>query len=53
MMTIEGHTGVNVAPFSAARGEAEILFRGGKEFDVVSNVVGPDGIRQLVLREKP
>ncbi|KQV77507.1 hypothetical protein ASC64_01275 [Nocardioides sp. Root122] len=52
-ITIEGHSGSNVGPFSAARSEAEILFRGGTEFEVLSNTVGPDGIRQLVVREIP
>ena len=52
-ITIEGHSGSNVGPFSAARSEAEILFRGGTEFEVLSNTVGPDGIRQLVVREVP
>jgi hypothetical protein len=50
-ITIEGHTGVDVSPFSAARGEAEILFRGGTEFEVLENFVGPDGVRQLIVRE--
>jgi hypothetical protein len=50
-ITIDGHSGSNVGPFSAARSEAEILFRGGTEFEVLSNTVGPDGIRQLVVRE--
>ena len=44
-ITVEGHSGVNVQPFSAARGEAEILFRGGTKFDVLENYLGPDGIR--------
>jgi hypothetical protein len=52
-MTIDGHSGSNVGPFSAARSEAEILFRGGTEFEVLSNTVGPDGVRNLVLREVP
>jgi hypothetical protein len=52
-ITIEGHSGSNVGPFSAARSEAEILFRGGTEFEVLSNTVGPDGVRQLVVREIP
>ncbi|WP_210649531.1 putative T7SS-secreted protein [Nocardioides sp. SYSU D00065] len=50
-ITIEGHSGSNVGPFSAARSEAEILFRGGTEFEVLSNTPGPDGVRQLVVRE--
>ncbi|WP_435747287.1 putative T7SS-secreted protein [Nocardioides sp. SYSU DS0663] len=50
---IEGSTGVDVRPFSAAQGEAEILFRGGVEFEVVRNEVGPDGVRVLELRERP
>ena len=50
-ITVEGHSGVNVQPFSAARGEAEILFRGGTKFDVLENYLGPDGIRQIVVRE--
>jgi hypothetical protein len=44
-------SGVNIQPFSDARGEAEILLRGGTEFDVLSNEVGPDGVRQLIVRE--
>ncbi|MDZ5661058.1 ADP-ribosyltransferase domain-containing protein [Nocardioides sp. S-58] len=52
-ITIEGHSGSNVGPFSAAQKEAEILFRGGTEFEVLSNTVGPDGVRQLVVREIP
>ena len=51
MITIEGHSGVDVRPFSAARGEAEILFGNGTDFEVVRNVMGDDGIRQLVIRE--
>lgn len=52
-ITVEGASGVDVRPFSAARGEAEILFPSNTEFEVVSNVVGPDGVRNLVLRELP
>jgi ADP-ribosyltransferase exoenzyme len=52
-ITIDGHSGSNVGPFSAARSEAEILFRGGTEFEVLSNTIGPDGVRQLVVREVP
>lgn len=51
--TIDGRSGVNVQPFSAAQHEAEILFKGGREFEVVTNVVRPDGIRHVVLRELP
>ncbi|MGH8880081.1 MAG: putative T7SS-secreted protein, partial [Stackebrandtia sp.] len=50
-LTVDGHSGVNVQPFSAARGEAEILFKGGTEFDVLDNFVGEDGVRRLVVRE--
>jgi hypothetical protein len=42
-----------MGPFSAARVEAEILFRGGTKLEVLSNTVGPDGVRQLVVREVP
>ncbi len=52
-ITIEGVSGVDVRPFSAARGEAEILFPSQTEFEVVSNVMGTDGVRTLVLREAP
>jgi hypothetical protein len=52
-ITIDGHSGSNVGPFSAARSEAEILFKGGTEFEVLSNTIGPDGVRQLVVREIP
>lgn len=52
-ITIEGHSGSNVGPFSAAQKEAEILFRGGTEFEVLSNTVGPDGVRQLIVKEIP
>ena len=51
--TIQGESGVNVHAFSAAQHEAEILFRGGKEFEVLHNEVGADGIRQVVLKEIP
>ena len=27
--------------------------RGGTEFEVLSNTIGPDGVRQLVVREVP
>ncbi len=50
-MTIQGHSGVNVAPFSAARTEVEILFRGGAEFEVLDTWVRPDGVREFTLRE--
>lgn len=50
-ITIEGHGGSNVGPFSAARSEAEILFKGGTEFEVLSNVLDSSGVRQLVVRE--
>ena len=50
--TIQGHSGVNVQPFSAARGEAEILFQGSTEFHVRVNVVDPaSGVRQVLLEE--
>jgi len=52
-ISIEGHSGVNVQPFSAAQGEAEILFRGGTKFDVLSNYVDHEGVRHLVVREVP
>lgn len=52
-ITIDGHSGSNVGPFSAARSEAEILFKGGTEFEVLSNTIGPDGVRQLVVKEIP
>jgi hypothetical protein len=52
MFTIEGHSGVNVSPFSAYRGEAEILFRDGVRYDVLVNEVDANGIRQVVLRER-
>ncbi|NPC41427.1 putative T7SS-secreted protein [Nocardioides sp. zg-1230] len=52
-ITIDGHSGANVGPFSAARSEAEILFKAGTEFEVLSNTIGPDGVRQLVVREIP
>jgi len=52
-ITIDGHSGSNVGPFSAAKSEAEILFKGGTEFEVLSNTIGPDGVRQLVVREIP
>jgi hypothetical protein len=48
---IEGYSGRDVGPFSAARGEAEILFRGGTKFEVTQNTIDPDGIRRLVVRE--
>ncbi|MGH3367808.1 MAG: putative T7SS-secreted protein [Nocardioidaceae bacterium] len=50
-LIMEGHSGVDVSPFSAARGEAEILFRGGTEFEVLDNTIKADGVRELVLRE--
>jgi hypothetical protein len=51
-MTIEGRSGVNVQPFSAARGEAEILFKGGTDFVVVGKpYLDPDGVLQVTLRE--
>jgi hypothetical protein len=52
LFTINGTSGVNVQPFSAARGEAEILFQGGAEFHVRVNVVDPaTGVRQVLLEE--
>jgi len=49
---IEGVSGVNVQPFSAARNEAEILFGGGTDFNVVTNIVDPaTGVRHVVLQE--
>jgi hypothetical protein len=50
-ITIQGHSGTNVGPFSAAQGEAEILFRGGTEFQVLENSVDANGVRHLVVRE--
>jgi hypothetical protein len=50
-ITVQGHSGTNVGPFSAAQGEAEILFRGGTEFQVLENSVDADGVRHLVVRE--
>ena len=50
-ITIEGHSGTNVGPFSAAQREAEILFRGGTEFQVLENSVDANGVRHLVVRE--
>ena len=50
-ITVQGHSGTNVGPFSAAQGEAEILFRGGTEFQVLENSVDANGVRHLVVRE--
>jgi len=50
-ITVEGHSGVNVKPFSSMQLEDEILFRGGTEFDVVENFVDANGVRTLVIRE--
>jgi hypothetical protein len=52
LFTISGTSGVNVQPFSAARGEAEILFQGGADFQVRINVVDPaTGVRHVLLEE--
>jgi hypothetical protein len=48
---IDGASGVDVAPFSAFGGEAEILFPPGMLFDVKSNVVDAAGVRQVTLIE--
>ncbi len=50
-ITIEGHSGSNVGPFSAARSEAEILFKGGTEFRVLDNYVDADGLRHVRVEE--
>lgn len=50
-ITVEGHSGTDVGPFSAAQREAEILFRGGTEFEVLENSVDANGVRHLVVRE--
>jgi hypothetical protein len=50
-ITVEGVTGVDIKPFSAKQGEVEVLFRNGTSFDVLSNAVGADGVRHLVVRE--
>jgi hypothetical protein len=50
---VDEHSGADVGPFSAVRSEAEILFEGGTEFEVLSNTIGPDEVRQLVVGEIP
>lgn len=50
-ITIEGHSGVNVGPFSAAKGEAEILFRDGIPFEVLDYRYRPDGVLDIIVRE--
>ncbi|MFE6649692.1 putative T7SS-secreted protein [Nocardioides sp. NPDC057772] len=42
LMTIDGHSGVDVRPFSAAQREGEFLFKPGVEFEVVTNKVVPE-----------
>lgn len=51
--TIIGHSGVDVKPFSAAAGEAEILFKPGVQFRVLENVVDENGFRHVILKEVP
>jgi hypothetical protein len=51
LFRIEGHSGTNVGPFTAARSEAEILFRGGVEFRVLENFVDANGVRHLHIEE--
>ena len=50
-ITVQGHSGTNVGPFCRAGSEAEILFRGGTEFQVLENSVDANGVRHLVVRE--
>jgi hypothetical protein len=42
LMTIDGHSGVDVRPFSAAQREGEFLFKPGVGFEVVTNKVVPE-----------
>ncbi|RAX24320.1 MULTISPECIES: ADP-ribosyltransferase [unclassified Actinomyces] len=51
VFTIEGHSGVDVNPFSAHKGEAEILFRPGTTFKVTESSVGADGILYVKMTE--
>ncbi|MER7557005.1 putative T7SS-secreted protein [Nocardioides sp. NPDC126508] len=39
IMRIEGHSGTDVRPFSAAQGETEYLFKPGNQFDVLRNEI--------------
>jgi hypothetical protein len=39
-ITLHRTSGVDVGPVSAARSEAEILFRGGTEFEVLNRRLG-------------
>lgn len=52
-MRIQGHSGVNVQPFSAAQHEAEILFRGGTEFRVVGHEINDRGWHVFDVEEAP
>lgn len=51
--TIEGKTGVNVQPFSAAQHEGEILFQGGRQFEILDSTPDAKGVLHVVLRELP
>ncbi|SHE25335.1 ADP-ribosyltransferase [Actinomyces glycerinitolerans] len=51
VFTIEGHSGVDVNPFSAHKGEAEILFRPGTTFKVTKAELGADGILRVEMTE--
>ena len=52
-ITLDGSTGVDIRPLSSAEEEVEVLFRDGTRFEVIENTLGPDGVRQLVVRELP
>ncbi len=53
LLKVEGYDGVDVRQLSRYMGESEILFPRGAEFEVVSKIMGDDGILRIVLRQMP
>ncbi|MFN8229141.1 MAG: ADP-ribosyltransferase [Mycobacterium sp.] len=53
LMTVIGHDGVHVAPLSRFAHESEVLFPRNSSFEVLSRVMGDDGILKITVRQVP
>lgn len=51
LLKIEGFDGVDVQQLSQYMREAEILFPRGTTFEVVSKIMGDDGVMRIILRQ--
>lgn len=53
LLTVIGNDGVHVAPLSRFAHESEVLFPRNSSFEVLSRVMGDDGILKITVRQVP